>query len=427
MSNTQTSLSAMSLIQHVRLLLSDAGTAIKEMPNWEKPVHVFWLLGPFILLIERSPADIWLSSLAVIFATRALWQRDGRWLRHVWVRAAFMFWAVCLLSAAFSTAPGYALGEAFSWFRFPLFAMATVFWLGKDRRLIYLMLLSTGVGMMVMTGILTAEMLIEGQKNGRLVWPYGDLNPGNYLAKAGMPAFCVMVAFAFGARGKTSLVMGALVSFSLALSVLSGERINLILRVCAGLLSGVSWRFFWSRYVLFAALVLAILVTVSGLQDGLEGRFTTAIANDLPTGSGSDYYRKMGGGVMAFLEAPLLGIGTANYRDLCADILPGEGAFRCDNHPHNYYIQMLAETGILGFITGVFMICTIIWTLFRAGRANNQNVAAATAFIVPLGLFFPLQSTADFFGQWNNIFMWSAVALSMASVNLLPTQNQTHK
>jgi O-antigen ligase len=135
----------------------------------------------------------------------------------------------------------------------------------------------------------------------------------------------------------------------------------------------------------------------------------------------------MGGGIMAFLEAPLLGIGTANYRDLCSDILLGESAFRCDNHPHNYYIQMLAETGILGFATGVFMICTIIWTLFRAGRANRQNIVAATAFIVPLGLFFPLQSTADFFGQWNNIFMWSAVALSMASVNLLPTQNQTHK
>ena len=427
MSDTQTSMSAMPLIQHARLLLSDAGTAFKDLPNWEKPIHVFWLLGPFILLIERSPADIWLSLLAVIFAARALWQRDGSWLRHLWVRAAFMFWAVCLLSAGLSTAPGYALGEAFSWFRFPLFAMATVFWLGKDKRLIYLMLLSTAVGMMIMTGILTAEILIQGQTDGRLLWPYGDLNPGNYLAKAGMPAFCVMVAFAFGARGKTSLVMGALVSFSLALSVLTGERINLILRVCAGLLAGVSWRFIWSKYALLAAVLLAILVSVSGFQGGMDGRFTTAIVNDLPTGTDSDYYRVMGGGIMAFLEAPLLGIGTANYRDLCSDILLGESAFRCDNHPHNYYIQMLAETGILGFATGVFMICTIIWTLFRAGRANRQNIVAATAFIVPLGLFFPLQSTADFFGQWNNIFMWSAVALSMASVNLLPTQNQTHK
>ena len=80
--------------------------------------------------------------------------------------------------------------------------------------------------------------------------------------------------------------------------------------------------------------------------------------------------------------------------------------------------EMLAETGILGFAAGLCMISALVITLFRAGRANNQNVAAATAYIVPLGLFFPLQSTADFFGQWNNIFLWSAVALSMAAVNL---------
>ena len=79
---------------------------------------------------------------------------------------------------------------------------------------------------------------------------------------------------------------------------------------------------------------------------------------------------------------------------------------------------MLAETGILGFAAGLFMISAMIMSLFRAGRANKQNVVAATAYIVPLGLFFPLQSTADFFGQWNNIFLWSAVALSMAAVNL---------
>ena len=66
-------------------------------------------------------------------------------------------------------------------------------WAGRDKRLVYAMLLSTGIGMMLMTCILTAEMLIEGQKSGRLTWPYGDLVPGNYLVKAGLPAFCVMV------------------------------------------------------------------------------------------------------------------------------------------------------------------------------------------------------------------------------------------
>ena len=166
MSASQKSWTDGTLLDDVQRLIVDTRTALRELPKWEKPFHIFWLLGPFFLLIERSPADAWLSILALSFAVRSLCQRNGAWLAHGWVRAAFIFWFVCLLSASLSSAPTYALSEAISWFRFPLFAMATVFWLGRDKRLVYAMLLSTGIGMMMMTAILTAEMLIEGQKTG---------------------------------------------------------------------------------------------------------------------------------------------------------------------------------------------------------------------------------------------------------------------
>ena len=179
----QKSLGGEALWGDLQRLILDAQKALAGLPKWEKPFHVFWLLGPFILLIERSPADVWLSILALAFAVRSLCLRDGAWLFSGWVRATFVFWFVCLLSAFLSSTPNYALAEAISWFRFPLFAMATAFWLGRDKRLLYAMIFSTGIGMMLMTGILTAEMLIEGQKHGRLTWPYGDLVPGNYLAK----------------------------------------------------------------------------------------------------------------------------------------------------------------------------------------------------------------------------------------------------
>ena len=130
-----------TLWDNVQRLFLDARTALNELPKWEKPFHVFWLLGPFFLLIERSPADAWLSILALAFVLRSLFQRDGTWLSHGWVRAAFIFWIVCLLSASLSSTPNYSLGEAISWFRFPLFAMATAFWLGRDKRLLYAMLL----------------------------------------------------------------------------------------------------------------------------------------------------------------------------------------------------------------------------------------------------------------------------------------------
>jgi hypothetical protein len=80
---------------------------------------------------------------------------------------------------------------------------------------------------------------------------------------------------------------------------------------------------------------------------------------------------------------------------------------------------MLGETGIIGLISGSIMIISIIWFCFETGMRRRSNVLAVTAFVVPLGLFFPIQTTADFFGQWNNIFMWSAIGLALATRNLV--------
>jgi hypothetical protein len=70
------------------------------------------------------------------------------------------------------------------------------------------------------------------------------------------------------------------------------------------------------------------------------------------------------------------------------------------------------------------MIISIIWAAFVGWRKNRNNVVAATAFVIPLGLFFPIQSMADFFGQWNNIFMWSAIALALATARTLTSENK---
>ena len=192
----------LSFISLVKAILLDVKEALYGLPRWEKYAHIFWLLGPFILLIERTPADAWVTLLAITFLARTIIYRDGEWLNHFWVRAGFAFWLWCIFAGAVSDFPAYSVGEAIVWFRFPLFAMATSFWLARDKRLLYAMLLSTATGLVVMCMILTAEVLIEGQKGGRLMWPYGDLVPGNYVAKVGLPAFTIMVALAVSVRAE---------------------------------------------------------------------------------------------------------------------------------------------------------------------------------------------------------------------------------
>ena len=97
----------------------EARVALLEMPISERLIHLFWLSGPFILLVERTPADIWLSLLALAFVVRSALKRDGAWLGFWWVRSCFLFLLVCIVSSLFSALPGYALQESLIWFRFP--------------------------------------------------------------------------------------------------------------------------------------------------------------------------------------------------------------------------------------------------------------------------------------------------------------------
>lgn len=415
-SNAQPSIT--SLVEHVRKHWNGLGDAMSELPKWERSVHVFWLLGPFILLLERTPADIWLSLIALIFAGRCVWKQQGWWLRSFWVRAAFLFWAVCLVAAAASPLPAYSLGETVVWFRFPLFAMAVVFWLGRDRRFVYAMLASISAGMLVMCAINAAEMVLLGQVNGRLSWPYGDLVPGNYLAKACLPAFLVAVALATSARSRLAGVAAVIAFISIVASLMTGERINFLIRACGGMFAAFAWKPKFGRVAALLAVECLAVTAALVATPGLLWRFFTHFLSEMPVHGESAYFRAMAPGVLAFKDSPLLGIGPGNLRYLCGEVIGGSAAYDCHPHPHNYYIQMMGEAGIAGFVTGVLFCGSIIWACARPAIRNRSNVVVATMWIVPFGFFWPIASSADFFGQWNNIFMWSALAVALAGAQI---------
>ena len=402
---------ALRLFTDLRVFLS----GLTPASRW---FHIFYLCGPLFLLIERSPADLWLSLCGLVFFSRSVWRRDWAWLKIFWVRSCLAFWAVCLLSAAISSLQAYSLGEAFVWIRFPLFAFASCFWLARNRQMVIAMMSMTVIGMVLMTGILTAEVLIVGQQGGRLSWPYGDLVPGNYLAKTGLPAFCVLVALAVSAKRPVNAAASVVSFVTIILSVITGERINFLIRACGGMLAGLIWRPKLSRFGILVLIEILAIATVFFAAPNIGNRFLDNFISQLPTQEESPYYRVMNSGMVAFETAPILGIGTGNYRILCPGIMQEKADGACHPHPHNYYIQMLAETGMIGFVFGCIMIGAILWWTARISWLGREHVITATAFIVPLGFFFPLQSTADFFGQWNNVFMWSAIALALASGNI---------
>ena len=160
-----------------------------------------------------------------------------------------------------------------------------------------------------MCGILTAEVIIVGPQGGRLSWPYGDLVPGNYR-QTSLPVFVVAVAFATSLKGRLARFGTMVALLSIVLSVLTGERINFLIRACGGMLASISWKPKTWRVLLIVAVEVAAVVVVFNTRPDLGHRYVNNFIDNLPTHTGSGYYRAWAPGVL-----PL-------KRNLCSGLVP---------------------------------------------------------------------------------------------------------
>ena len=392
----------------------------KKLRSLDKYMTIFWFLGPLVYLIERDPADLWLTSICIIFLIRCIRRKEWDWSKQLWFKSALTLWIFGLFSALMGPDPYFSFQQGFVWIRFPLYVAAAQVWLARDRDIRLLMLLSMFIGMVIMCLILISEAIIEPKI--RLMWPYGDLVPGGYISKVSLPLFCVLMAIAVSKKGKVGLLSGFFGLLSIVVSILTGERTNFILRACGGILASIVWK---PRFMMFSLLVFieigAVLFVFFSRPD-LSKRFLTSFVNSIPlynTNIENPHWGSWRGGIQQGLISPIIGIGPSGTRNTCKDLKPNHpkwlpGSNYCGNHPHNFYIQLFAETGIIGLIIGCVMFGSLIFTCFKARLENFNCPMAATAFVVPLGLFFPLQQFGSFYGQWGNLFTWFAIAFAIS-------------
>ena len=393
---------------------------IKAMSSFEKIMTIFWLLGPLIYLIERDPADLWLTLISVIFLLRCLKRKDWNWTSQIWFKSALALWLFGLFSAVTSVEPFFTFQQGFVWIRFPVYVAAAQVWLAKDRDIRILMLLTMLIGMLIMCGILIAETIIEPKT--RLTWPYGDLVPGGYLAKVSLPLFCILMAIAVSKKSKAGIFSGMIGLLSIGVSALTGERTNFLVRACGGILASIVWK---PKLLMISSLIFIEVLAVLALfftRPDLSSRFGDKFLNSIPLANTSDnnpYWGAWRGGIQQGLLNPIKGIGPSGTRNTCANLdtnlpewLPGKNY--CGNHPHNFYIQLFAEVGTIGLVLGCIMFGSIITTCYKARLENFNCPMAATAFVVPFGLFFPIQQFGSFFGQWGNLFTWFAIAFAVS-------------
>ena len=86
----------------------------------------------------------------------------------------------------------------------------------------------------------------------------------------------------------------------------------------------------------------------------------------------------------------------------------------CSTHPHNYALEVLHDTGIIGFILmSIFVILKLIKKIGKAIKRGNLNYVYYFTLLNFLIEIFPLKSTGSLFTTWNGTLAWLIVSLSL--------------
>lgn len=107
-----------------------------------------------------------------------------------------------------------------------------------------------------------------------------------------------------------------------------------------------------------------------------------------------------------FKDKPILGHGPKMFRIKCKDEKYATGITPCMTHPHNFYIQLLAETGILGFLilfSGLFYVIYIALIQFKSIILKQKRPITDYQVCLLSGILitvWPISPNGNFFNNW---------------------------
>ena len=123
-----------------------------------------------------------------------------------------------------------------------------------------------------------------------------------------------------------------------------------------------------------------------------------------------------------FKEKPIFGHGPKMFRVLCKDEKYATGISPCMTHPHNFYIQLLAETGILGFLFLFSALSYVFYIALRQFKSiifkqkrplTDYQVCLLAGILITI---WPFSPNGNFFNNWLMITYSLPVGFYLQSI-----------
>ena len=112
-------------------------------------------------------------------------------------------------------------------------------------------------------------------------------------------------------------------------------------------------------------------------------------------------------GYKTWLQKKFFGGGLKSFRCNCPKIF-----INCNANPHNYYLEILSDLGIVGFL----IIISFFFVVLRESYYSKKIIVLPFLLIL-FGELFPLKTTGSFFGTANSTFILLQISLIISVLN----------
>ena len=413
------------------------------------PVILFSLI-PFFLITGPFLSDLSISMISILFLIYCIKQKNFSHFKNKYFYFFMMFWLYLIINSLINNFNIDSFGTVFVYFRYGIFVIAVAALLDTDEKIIkyffYCMFICFIA--LILDGFyqyFIGENIIgfKSPESHRVSSFFNDeMILGSYLSRL-WPIFFGLSILIFNQKKRLFYLFILTFILSEALIFLSGDRsaffyINLstifIILFSQNLLK-------IRLFTLISSILL--LIFISFFNPVAKERVFDQTIEEMNLKKENDkeeiyiftkhYHEIYTSAYKMFLNNKLLGVGVKNFRNVCSDsryyVKQKE---ICSTHPHNTYIQILAETGIIGFL---FLLIVIIYfckyvlkhlALKFKGKYYFNDFEICILSGIALYLW-PLVPTLNVFNNWMNIAMIINLPFLLWSRDLIKSHKNHEK
>jgi hypothetical protein len=412
------------------------------LKNYKKNLSLFHkyivLLFPLALITGPAIPEIICFLSIIIFLYNSFSEKKFKYFNNIFFYL-FLLWASYLIFSSYlSSNTIFSLESTLFYFRFGLFSISIWYLIDHHDDFIKKFFFSMVFvfTLLIFDGFLQyfyGSNILGNQYNptkARLSSLFGDeWIMGSYLSRL-MPLIFALSFYSFKNTKKYLLLLSLFIVLTDVLIYLSGERVAFInLMIATILMIALINQYKKFRLITFI-ISLFIIFIISFYNDNVRSRMINNTFDQINIFSEdyiADHELFIISSYNMFKENPITGIGPKVYRILCSDekyFVSSELWNSCSTHPHNTYLQLLAETGIIGFL---FVFCLLIFIVFKLFThfiskllnkekyiISDVNVCIYIAIVLTL---FPFLPTQNLFNNWINFLYYLPFGFLLAINN----------